>query len=84
MKLWVISYRGRLCRVNDENPAYMLCRSRAHAYRVIRWLGMVGASPRPATDAEIASGEYVRMHGTVAGKIDDSFRAERAIAEVLS
>lgn len=58
---FVIVKNGAVER-NDDNTI-MLQVSKAHAERVIRWLGIKGQlETRLATDAEVAQGNQTRMH----------------------
>lgn len=47
---------------NDEDPSPMILESRAHALRVIAWLGLTGVKIVPATDEQVACGHPVMMH----------------------
>jgi hypothetical protein len=58
----LIRPNGTVMARNDEDNRYALMRNRAHALRIIRWLGLVGFRIREATDEEIAAGVYCRAH----------------------
>ena len=57
-----IEINGRTMRTNDEDQRYLLCESRAHALRVIRWLGLTGARIVDAADEIIAAGKFCSVH----------------------
>ena len=58
--MYVLLHGGRPEPQIDEDKRPMLFVSRAHAGRVIRWLGLVGRSIATATEEMFASGEIVR------------------------
>lgn len=47
---------GKAMQVNDQDDRYLLHKSKAHALRVIKWLGLTGAKVREATEEEAANG----------------------------
>ena len=53
---------GRPYHHNDEDPSPMILESRAHALRVIRWLGLTDVKIAPASDEQLASGHLVTAH----------------------
>lgn len=55
---YVITCRisGRAMRVNDTDDRYLICVSKAHAMRVIKWLGLTDVRCREASEEEIAYG----------------------------
>ena len=70
MMFVLVSARRGVEQSNDLDKSPMLFRSREHALRVIRWLGLVGRKIRVAEPEEIASGCYVALHGRRYGAID--------------
>lgn len=48
--------KNRAMFCNDEDRCYLLCNSKAHALRVIRWLGLTEVRVREATEEEVANG----------------------------
>ena len=64
----VIEQSGRVARNNDGS--LLLMASRAHALRIVRWLGFDGRlTIRPATDIEIAQGRQTKLHQVRAGEV---------------
>ena len=53
---------GQVDLLNDEIRQPSIYISRAHAGRVIKWLGMTGRTVREATDEEIAGGFFAAAH----------------------
>ena len=53
---------GRPYPHNDEDPSPMILESRAHALRVVAWLGLADVKIVPASDEQVASGHLVKMH----------------------
>ena len=47
---------------NDADDRYIVCISRAHAVRVVKWLGLTGISIRQASVNEIAQGALCQAH----------------------
>jgi hypothetical protein len=47
---------GAAMRVNDRDDRYLLHNSKAHARRVIKWLGLAEVKIREATEEEVAHG----------------------------
>ena len=70
--MYVIFVSGKIQATNDENPSPLLCRSKAHAKRVIAWLGFVRTKIVEATEEQVAEGDYCEMHGRKYGEIDRS------------
>ena len=52
---------GRPYPHNDEDHSPMILESRAHALRVIAWLGLTDVRIIPATDEQVAAGHLVTM-----------------------
>jgi hypothetical protein len=53
---------GRVDQVNDDIRQPAIYVSRAHAGRVIKWIGLTGRTVREATEDEIAAGFFVAAH----------------------
>lgn len=65
MKSFVIATKnGEAMPTNDENDAPLICDSKAHALRVIQWLGLPAAKVRAATEEEVAAGKFCAVHST--------------------
>ncbi len=64
---------GRSYPHNDEDPSPMILESRAHALRVIAWLGLTDVKIVPASDEQVASGHLVTMHSR-------EYRSRRKVA----
>lgn len=62
--LFVLVKGGEPMPRNGEDDRNALYRSRAHAMRVIKWLGLNGYKVREATEEEIANGVYCAAHET--------------------
>ena len=58
----IVDGAGRVDRRNDEDQRYAICVSRAHALRVISWLGLTGRKIREATEEEVAAGVLCNAH----------------------
>jgi len=64
---------GRPYPHNDEDPSPMILESRAHALRVIAWLGLTDVKIVPASDEQVASGHLVTIHSR-------EYRSRRKVA----
>ena len=53
---------GRPYPHNDEDSSPMILESRAHAKRVIAWLGLEGVKILAASDEQLACGHLVTAH----------------------
>lgn len=58
----IIDSKGRIDRRNDGDQRYAIYVSRAHAKRVIQWLGLTERTIREAGDDEIAGGVLCAAH----------------------
>ena len=55
-KLYAITVKatGKVYPKNDGDDRHLLANSKAHAIRVIKWLGLTGVTVREATEEEAA------------------------------
>ena len=84
MELYVILVNGQPSRTNDQDDRYILCRSKAHGLRTIKWIGLAGAKVAKATPEQIANGLYSPVHGKRYGETDKSNDVESFIGELIN
>lgn len=58
----IVDESGRLDRRNDDDRRVAVYVSRAHAKRVIAWLGLTGRRVRPASDSDLDDAVVCTAH----------------------